>query len=44
MEKMYAYLNVIGRNPLERELEKEGLVENAPFLKRLEKMGLKPCG
>lgn len=44
MEKMYGYLNVIGRNPFERELEKEGLVDNARFLTRQEEMGLKPCG
>lgn len=43
MEKTYGYLNVIGSNPFEREIEK-GLVDNAHFLTRQEKMGLKPCG
>ena len=40
MEKMYGCLNVMGRNPFEMELEKEGLVDNAHFLTRQEKMGL----
>lgn len=44
MEVMYGYLNVVGRNPFERELEKEGLMDNAHFLAKQEKMGLKPCG
>lgn len=40
MEKMYGCLNVMGRNPLERELEKEGPVDSAHSLTRQEKMGL----
>lgn len=47
MEKRYRYLrylNVIERNPFERKLKREGLVDNTHFLTRREKMSLKPYG
>ena len=30
--KTYGYVNILGRNPLERELEKEGIMKNVHFL------------
>lgn len=43
-KKTYGYLNILGRNPLERELEKEGIMKNVHFLTEQEKMDLKACG